>query len=56
MKLSGTEFILHLKPCAAGEAEGENHVGVSWKVSYGETYPDSAPEYELQDAGPRLLI
>jgi len=46
-KISATEFKLKLLPNPAGE--GENHVAVTLHVTYTATYPEEAPEYELED-------
>merc|ERR1719291_251067 len=46
VKVSDTELLLHLRPCAAGE--GENHVGISLRVCYTDTYPDEAPDWKLE--------
>eukprot|EP00931_Biecheleriopsis_adriatica_P123658 TRINITY_DN98719_c0_g1_i1.p1 TRINITY_DN98719_c0_g1~~TRINITY_DN98719_c0_g1_i1.p1 ORF type:complete len:255 (-),score=89.76 TRINITY_DN98719_c0_g1_i1:91-855(-) len=45
--ISDKEFSLKLLPFP-DEAE-ENHVGVTLHVTYTEDYPDSAPEWELED-------
>mmetsp|Transcript_42192 Transcript_42192/g.98994 ORF Transcript_42192/g.98994 Transcript_42192/m.98994 type:complete len:255 (+) Transcript_42192:82-846(+) len=44
--VSSTEFKLRLRPLDAGES-GENHVGVTLRVSYTPEYPETAPEWEL---------
>merc|ERR1712048_102795 len=41
------EFRLKLLPYPAGEQD--NHVGVSLHVTYTPEYPDSAPEWSLED-------
>merc|ERR1719291_61088 len=46
VKVSDTELLLHLRPCAA--REGENHVGISLRVCYTDTYPDEAPDWKLE--------
>jgi len=46
-KLSDTEFLLRFKPFPADEEV--NHVGVTLKIGYTDTYPETAPEWELQD-------
>lgn len=46
-KISDTEFSLKFKPYP--QDEQENHVGVTLRIAYTDEYPDSAPEWELQD-------
>lgn len=46
-KISDTEFVLKFKPYPADEEE--NFVGVSLRIQYTDEYPDTAPEWELQD-------
>mmetsp|Transcript_16805 Transcript_16805/g.42738 ORF Transcript_16805/g.42738 Transcript_16805/m.42738 type:complete len:264 (-) Transcript_16805:14-805(-) len=46
-RISGTEYKLKLVPHPTGEEE--NHVGVTFHVTYTPEYPDSAPDWELED-------
>lgn len=46
-KISDTEFLLKFKPYP--QDEEENFVGVTLRISYTDEYPDTAPEWELQD-------
>eukprot|EP00927_Polykrikos_kofoidii_P050024 TRINITY_DN43989_c0_g1_i1.p1 TRINITY_DN43989_c0_g1~~TRINITY_DN43989_c0_g1_i1.p1 ORF type:complete len:288 (+),score=72.47 TRINITY_DN43989_c0_g1_i1:87-866(+) len=47
ISLSDAEFKLHLCPFPAGEEE--NHVRVTLHVTYTAEYPDTAPEWELEE-------
>uniref|UniRef100_A0A6T1MTV5 RWD domain-containing protein n=1 Tax=Alexandrium monilatum TaxID=311494 RepID=A0A6T1MTV5_9DINO len=47
IRISETEFCLKLLPYPAGEEE--NHVGVTLHVTYTDDYPDSPPEWALED-------
>jgi len=47
-KISETEFLIKLVPFPAGEEE--NHVGVTMHIVYTADYPDSPPEWSLDDA------
>mmetsp|Transcript_74789 Transcript_74789/g.161770 ORF Transcript_74789/g.161770 Transcript_74789/m.161770 type:complete len:265 (+) Transcript_74789:105-899(+) len=47
VSISPTEFLLTLVPYPAGEEE--NHVGVTLHVTYTPEYPETLPEWELQD-------
>lgn len=46
-KLSDTEFLLKFKPFP--QDEEENHVGVTLRIAYTDEYPDTAPDWEVQD-------
>mmetsp|Transcript_9870 Transcript_9870/g.14734 ORF Transcript_9870/g.14734 Transcript_9870/m.14734 type:complete len:270 (+) Transcript_9870:112-921(+) len=46
-KLSATEFKLKLVPHPGGE--DENHVGFTLHVTYTETYPETAPDWEIEE-------
>lgn len=46
-RISATEYKLMLVPHPTGEEE--NHVGVTFHVTYTPEYPDSAPGWELED-------
>lgn len=46
-RISGTEFKLVLVPHPTGDEE--NHVGVTLHVTYTPEYPETAPEWELED-------
>lgn len=46
-RVAAGEFKLKLVPFPAGEEE--NHVGLTLRVKYTPEYPDSAPEWELED-------
>jgi len=46
-KISDTEFLLRFKPFPNDEEE--NHVGLTLKIGYTDTYPETAPDWELQD-------
>lgn len=46
-QISPTEFVLKLKPDPTDETE--NHVSLSIHITYTPEYPDTAPEWELQD-------
>lgn len=46
-KLSDTEFTLKFKPYP--QDEQENYVGVTLRIAYTDEYPDTPPEWELQD-------
>lgn len=46
-KISDTEFTLKFKPYP--QDEQENHVGVTLRIAYTDEYPDTPPEWELQD-------
>lgn len=46
-RCSPTEFKLKLVPNPAGE--GDNHVAVTLHVTYTATYPEEAPEWELEN-------
>merc|ERR1712110_54685 len=45
--VSPTEVLLKLLPFPAGEKE--NHVGVNLRIKYTETYPETAPEWDLEN-------
>jgi len=47
IKVSATEFSIKLVPFPAGEEE--NHVGVTLRIVYTADYPDSPPEWSLED-------
>jgi len=47
VKISDTEFKLKLLPHPQGEAE--NHVGFTLHVTYTAEYPETAPEWEVED-------
>lgn len=47
-KVSDTEFKLKFKPFPNDEQE--NHVSVTLRIAYTDTYPETAPDWELQDA------
>jgi len=47
-KVSDTEFKLKFKPFPNDEQE--NHVSVTMRIAYTDTYPETAPDWELQDA------
>jgi len=46
-KISDTEFKLKFKPFP--QDEEENFVGASLKITYTDDYPDSAPDWDLED-------
>jgi len=46
-RISATEYKLILVPHPTGEEE--NHVGVTFHVTYTPEYPDIAPEWDLED-------
>jgi len=46
-KISETEFLLKFKPFP--QDEEENFVGVTLRIAYTDTYPDTAPEWELKE-------
>jgi len=46
-RISETELLIKLVPFPAGEEE--NHVGVTLHIVYTADYPDSAPEWSLDD-------
>lgn len=47
IRVSSTEFKLKLLPNPAGE--GDNHVGVTLHITYTAEYPETAPDWELED-------
>jgi len=46
-KISDTEFTLKFKPYP--QDEQENYVGATLRIAYTDEYPDTPPEWELQD-------